>query len=84
MNNLIIHALTTEKAVAGIERENKITFVVTMQATKPEVRKEAERLYGEKVDNVNMLISPHGEKRAIVKFKRKGAAIDLAAKLKVI
>ncbi|MFH0836272.1 MAG: 50S ribosomal protein L23 [Candidatus Micrarchaeota archaeon] len=81
---IIINALTTEKAVAGIERENKITFVVDGKATKADVKTEVERLYGEKVVKVNVLVSSHGVKKAMVKFKREGAASDLAARLKVI
>jgi len=45
---VILYALTSEKAVSGIERENKITFVVMLNATKKEVREQVEKDYNEK------------------------------------
>ncbi len=80
----ILHVVTTEKAVSGIEKQNKITFVVQQDATKPEIKKEVEAEYGEKVKSVNTLNTIHGKKKAIVSFVKKGAATELAAKLKVI
>ncbi len=80
----VLHALTTEKAVSGIERNNALTFVVESSATKPEVRKEVEAAYGEKIAKINVAISPSGRKKAIVKFAKAGAAADIASKLKVI
>jgi large subunit ribosomal protein L23 len=80
----IINPLTTEKAVTGIEKENKLTFVVRMESTRESVKKEVESEYAEKVLKVTILVTPKNQKKAVVKFKREGAASDLAAKLKVI
>jgi len=44
MVSLVLYALTSEKAAAAIERENKITFIVEDRATKPELKKEIEEL----------------------------------------
>ena len=82
--NAIITALTTEKAVAAIERENKLVFLVDGKATKSRVKEEVESEYGEKVRKVTTANTPDGRKKAFVAFKREGAAADLAAKLKVI
>jgi len=81
---IVLHPVTTEKATAGIERENKLTFAVDSKATKPDVRKEVEKLFGEKVARVTILVAPMGGKKAMVRFKRPGAAADVASKLKVI
>ncbi|MFA4946549.1 MAG: 50S ribosomal protein L23 [Candidatus Micrarchaeia archaeon] len=80
----IISPVATEKAVSGIERENRMTFLVIREATKPAVKREVEEDYKEKVEKVTIMISPKNAKKAFVKFKRAGAAADLAAKLKVI
>lgn len=80
----IRHVLTTEKAVAGIEKDNKLVFVVNEKATKADVKKELEIEYKEKVKSVRTLNSIRGHKKAVVLFARKGAAADLAGKLKVI
>ena len=76
--------MTTEKAVTGIEKDNKLTFVVRAEATRESIKKEVESEYAEKVLKITILISPKNQKRAVVKFEREGAASDLAAKLKVI
>ncbi len=81
---IVLHPITTEKATGGIERENRITFAVDLKATKPEVKKEVERLFGEKVRRVTILVAPSGGKKAVVRFSRPGAAADVASKLKVI
>jgi ribosomal protein L23 len=81
---LILYPLTTEKGVSGIEKENKIAFIVSMDADKKSVKEEFQRLYGEKVRKVTMMISPDGRKKAVVSLERKGAASDVAAKLKII
>lgn len=80
----IIHALTTEKAVGQIEKENKITLIVESTATKKEVKTEVEKTYQLKVKSVNIINAFSGRKKAIVSFKEKGAATQIASKLKVI
>ncbi len=80
----IIHALTTEKAVGQIERENKITLIVEPSATKKDVKAEVEKTYQLKVKAVNVINAFSGRKKAIVSFKEKGAAAQIAGKLKVI
>ncbi len=80
----ILYPMTTEKAMAGIERENSITFAVEKTATKTEVKAEVEKSFGEKVSKVNTIVTPKGGKKAIVKFHKAGAAADVASKLKVV
>ncbi|MBU1197351.1 50S ribosomal protein L23 [Candidatus Micrarchaeota archaeon] len=80
----ILYALTTERSVAMIEKENKLVFIIRSQSTKPQVKEEVERVYKENVASVRTLTEPKGRKKAIVKFKKKGAASDVAAKLKLI
>ncbi|NYZ78038.1 50S ribosomal protein L23 [Candidatus Micrarchaeota archaeon] len=81
---LVLHVLTTEKAVGAIEKENKLTFIVMEKSTKPELKKEIETRFGEKVEKITTIFAPNGRKKAMVRFKRPGAASDLAARLKVI
>ncbi len=80
----IRYALTTEKSVAMIEKENKLVFVTEPDATKKEIADEILKNYNEKVVEVRMINGFNGKKKAIVKFDRKGAAPDVAAKLKLI
>ncbi|MFH1247486.1 MAG: 50S ribosomal protein L23 [Candidatus Micrarchaeota archaeon] len=81
---MMIKPITTEKAITGIELRNALTFEVPKTATKKEVKVEIEKEYNVKVSSVNTLITAHGNKRAIVTFKDKGKAADIAAKLKLV
>ena len=81
---MVEYAVTTEKAAGGIEKENKLVFIVNSKATKKTLKEEVEKNYGKKVKKVNMMNTPQGRKKAIVFFVEKGAALDLASKLKVI
>jgi large subunit ribosomal protein L23 len=74
----------TQKAVSLIEKENKLTFIVRIEATKEDVKRAVEKLYGVKVEKVNTLITPRGEKKAYVKLKPEYKASELAVKLGVI
>lgn len=80
---IILYPVTTEKAVGMITRENKMTFAVDAGATRTQVKKEVEDEYGVKVERVNIIITPDGRKKAIVKMKKGYSADDIAAKLKL-
>lgn len=81
---IIQHPLITEKAVNMIEAENKLVFIVSKAATKGEVKKAVEILYGIKVDAVNVLNDTKARKRAIVKINRAFKAGDVATKLGIL
>lgn len=78
---VIICPLMTEDTMALIERENKITFIVNRRATKSDIKRAVEELFGVKVEKVNTLITPSGEKKAYVKLKPEYKASELASKL---
>jgi large subunit ribosomal protein L23 len=80
----ILYALTTEKSVSGIEKDNKLVFIVEKGATKQGIKDEVLKTFGEKVAQINMINAFSGKKKAIVKFAKKGAAQDVASKLKLI
>ncbi|MBI4043775.1 MAG: 50S ribosomal protein L23 [Candidatus Diapherotrites archaeon] len=76
--------LISEKAVNMIETENKLTFVTSKRATKSLVKETIERVYGVKVDSVNMVNDMKGRKKAIVKINKAFKAEEVATKLGVI
>ena len=78
------YPVTNEKAIGLIELKNTLTFVVSTQATKPEIKQEVEKLFEVKVASVNTLITPQGLKRAFVRLKDGFKADDVAAKLKIV
>ncbi len=80
---IILYPIVTEKAIAGIELENKLVFIVEKSATKPDVKKEIEQKYGVKVEKVTIQNTPKGKKKAYVKLQKGFKADDIAAKLKI-
>jgi large subunit ribosomal protein L23 len=83
-DEVILAVVRTQKAVSLIEKENKLTFVVRLEATKEDVKRAVEKLYGVEVEKVNTLVTPRGEKKAYVKLKPEYKAAELAVKLGVI
>ena len=78
---VVRYPLMTEDAVALIEAENKLTFVVDPRANKARVKEAVESLYQVKVSKVNVLISPKGVKKAFVTLLPEYKASDIAIRL---
>ncbi len=67
-----------------IEKENKIVFIVSLGATKKDIKRAVEELYQVKVEDVNVLITRDGTKKAFVKLRPEYNAADLAVRLGVL
>jgi large subunit ribosomal protein L23 len=83
-SDIISYPLMTESASIMVERDNKLLFIVNLKAGKSDVKKAVEQLYEVKVDKVNILITPKGEKKAFVKLKPEYKASDVAIKLGIL
>lgn len=83
-SEVIKRVVITQDAVSLIEKENKLTFIVDARATKSDVARAVEELYGVKVQVVNTLITPRGEKKAYVKLAPEYKAADLAVELGIL
>jgi len=81
---VVIHPVATEKAIALIEKENKMVFIVEKNATKKEIADDVEKSYNVKVEKVTVSITPQGRKKAYVKLQKGYSADELAARLKII
>ena len=79
--SIIHYPLMTEDAVALIEAENKLTFIVAIKADKPKIRRVVEQLYQVKVAKVNTLITSKCVKKAFVTLKPEYKASDIAIRL---
>lgn len=64
-----------------VEKENKLVFIVSLKAAKSDVKKAVEELYEVKVEKVNLLVTPQGEKKAFVTLHPDFKAADVAIKL---
>jgi len=58
--DILVKPLVTEKMTQQSERFNRYGFVVEKKATKPQIKRAVESLYGVSVESVNTLV--HGGK----------------------
>ncbi|MFX0000696.1 MAG: 50S ribosomal protein L23 [Candidatus Hodarchaeota archaeon] len=73
--------LITEKTFDLIEKENKLVFIVNINANKNQIKRAIEKLHNVKVLKVNTMITPKGEKKAFVKLHPEYSAQDIAIDL---
>ena len=78
---VIKYPLMTEKAVNQLERYGKLTFIVRGEANKKVIKEAVERYFEVKVRKENILISPKGEKKAIITFESVEDARRIAMSL---
>lgn len=79
--SIIKRPLVTEDTFDLIEDQNKLVFIVDRRANKNQIKQAVEQLYKVKVMQINTLITPRGDKKALVKLHPNNSAADLAIKL---
>ena len=77
---IVKYPLSTEKSIRLMESQNKLVFVVDVDADKKMIKKAVEEMFKAKVKDVNVYVQK-GEKRAYVKFSQETQAIDIATQL---
>ncbi len=82
--DVILYPLMTEVASRMLETENKLIFMVSLKASKADIRRAVEDLYEVQVEKVNVLITSKGEKKAYVKLHPDYKAVDVAIKLGIL
>ena len=82
MANVIISPIATEKSMLGMEKENKLTFMVMKKANKVQIKEEVEKRFELKVLSVNTLITKKG-KKAIVELDKSYSADEIAGRIGV-
>ncbi|MDI6888302.1 MAG: 50S ribosomal protein L23 [Methanocellales archaeon] len=78
---IIKHPFITEKATIQMSAENKLQFLVDVNATKEQIEKEIERLYDVTVINVRTMMTTKGQKKAIVTLSPEDSAEEIASRL---
>jgi large subunit ribosomal protein L23 len=81
--SVIDHPLVTEKAMNQMDFDNKLVFVVHMDATKTEVRQEVAARYDVTVTDVNTQVTPKGRKKATVTLSEEDDAQEIASRIGV-
>jgi large subunit ribosomal protein L23 len=82
-NTLFIQPYVTEKTFNIIEKENKLTFIVSEKSTKREIIDAMRLVYEADASEVNTAKTIQG-KKAIIKFKSEGGARELATRLGLV
>ncbi|MEM0023950.1 MAG: 50S ribosomal protein L23 [Thermofilaceae archaeon] len=83
-DGIIVRLHVTEKSLMLAERHNVMTFIVLRTASKPQIKRAVEKMYGVKVAKVNTLVTPMGEKKAYVKLAEGYNAMDVLSRLGVL
>ena len=81
LNKILKYPLSTEKSLRLLEAENKILFIVDINATRKQVKNAFEKEFKVKVDKVNLVITPKGLKKAYIKLAPEHPALDIATQL---
>ena len=81
MVEVIKYPFITEKATLSMEKNNSLQFLVDRRARKEQILKAVESMYNVKVVKVTTLISPKGEKKAIVTLSPENSAEEIASRL---
>ncbi|MFB6282368.1 MAG: 50S ribosomal protein L23 [Halobacteria archaeon] len=71
----------TEKAMDLMDFENKMQFMVDIEANKTEIKEAIEDAYDEEVADVNTMITMEGKKKATVEFVEDDVAQDIASRI---
>ncbi len=81
---IVLYPVMTEVTSRILETENKLVFVVSLAATKADIKRAVEELYEVAVEKVNVTITPKGKKKAFVKLHPDYKAVDVAIKLGIL
>ncbi|XVH32303.1 50S ribosomal protein L23 [Haloferacaceae archaeon DSL9] len=83
MSSVIEHPIVTEKAMNEMDFDNKLQFLVHIDASKPEIVEEVESRYEVTVDKINTQITPKGRKKATVSLSEDDDATEIASRIGV-
>ena len=83
MSTIIDYPLVTEKAMNDMDFENKLQFVVDVDAAKPEIRDEVESRFDVEVVKMNTQVTMKGTKKATVTLSESDDAQEVASRIGV-
>jgi len=83
-SEVILYPVMTEVASRILEAENKLVFVVSLKASRADIKRAVEELYEVRVEKVTVSVTPKGEKKAFVKLHPDFKAADVAVRLGIL
>ncbi|ADQ66617.1 50S ribosomal protein L23 [Halogeometricum borinquense] len=81
--SVVHHPLVTEKAMNEMDFDNKLQFIVDLDAAKPEIVEEIESRYEVSIEKVNTQVTPKGTKKATVRLSEDDDAQEVASRIGV-
>ena len=83
MTRILHYPLVTEKAMNDLDFENKLEFVVHVDATKEEIAAETTERFDVAVAAVNTQIRPDGKKKATIELGPDDDAEEVISRIGV-
>eukprot|EP00818_Percolomonas_sp_WS_P010179 CAMPEP_0117451148 /NCGR_PEP_ID=MMETSP0759-20121206/8853_1 /TAXON_ID=63605 /ORGANISM="Percolomonas cosmopolitus, Strain WS" /LENGTH=147 /DNA_ID=CAMNT_0005243729 /DNA_START=63 /DNA_END=506 /DNA_ORIENTATION=- len=78
---VLVRPVTSDRAVRLMENTNTLVFITHLKAHKKQIKRAFSDMYQVKIERVNTLITPRGEKKAFIKVNKDTPAIDIASKI---
>ena len=82
-HQVIKHPHVTEKAMDKMDFENKLLFIVDIDATKPEIVDAIESQFDITIEDVNTQVTMDGTKKAEVRLSSDDDAQEVASRIGV-
>ena len=84
VSQILKHPLANENALAKIESNNTLVFIVDVLANKRQIKEAVKNMYDIQCQKVNTLIRPDGQKKAYVRLTQDYDALDVANRIGII
>ncbi|WP_330632334.1 50S ribosomal protein L23 [Halocatena halophila] len=81
--NVIRYPNVTEKAMDKMDFENKLEFIVSLDASKPDITEALAEQFEIDVVNVTTQVTPDGTKKATVRLSADDDAQEVASRIGV-
>jgi large subunit ribosomal protein L23 len=81
--SIIEYPWVTEKAMNEMDFQNKLQFIVHVDATKPEIKEEVQEQYDVTVEKINTQVTMKGKKKATVTLGEDDDAQEVASRIGV-
>lgn len=83
MSGIIEYPWVTEKAMNEMDFQNKLQFIVDLDADKPEIQDAIEDQYDVTIEKINTQVTMKGTKKATVTLSEDDDAQEVASRIGV-
>jgi large subunit ribosomal protein L23 len=83
-HEVLLYPIMGEKATMLREKENTLTFIVSKKASKKDVKEAAEKMLNVTVEDVRVINTTDGLKKAHLRLDKKHSADEIASHMGVL